>query len=111
MIPFIPTEGEEFPDFSTILYDKEKKRIVKITKKKVNTGEQSGKMVTDKTLVHGTHKDPRLIARARVALNLAIEDNVDRLMTNLDQSRKNAAQLKETLKKERDEEEVWRYDE
>ena len=60
-------------------------------------------MVTDKTLVHGTNKDPRLIARARVALTQANEDNVDRLMTNLEQSRSNAAQLKETLKKERDE--------
>ena len=60
-------------------------------------------MVTDKTLVHGTHKDPRFIARAGVDLTLATEDNVDRLMTDLEQSQKNAAQLKETLKKERDE--------
>ena len=60
-------------------------------------------MVIDKTLVHGTHKDPWLIARARVALTLVTEDNVDRLMTDLEQSRKNVAQLKETLKKEIDE--------
>ena len=38
-----------------------------------------------------------------VALTQDTEDNVDRLMTDLEQSRKNAAQLKETLKKERDE--------
>ena len=38
-----------------------------------------------------------------MALTQATEDNVDRLMTNLEQSRKNAAQLKGTLKKERDE--------
>ena len=44
-------EGEEVPDFSTIFYDKEKKRIVKRTEKKVETGGQSGKMITDKTLV------------------------------------------------------------
>ena len=25
LIPFMPTEGEEVPDFSTIFYDKEKK--------------------------------------------------------------------------------------
>ena len=54
-------------------------------------------------MVYDTHKDPRLIARAGVALTLATEDNVDRLMTDLEQSRNNAAQLKETLKKERDE--------
>ena len=54
----MPTEGEEVPYFSTIFYDKEKKIIVKGTKKKFETGEQSGKMVIDKTLVHGTNKDP-----------------------------------------------------
>ena len=58
LIPFIPTEGEEVPDFSTMFYDKEKKIIVKRTKKKVETREQSGKMVIDKTLVHGTNKYP-----------------------------------------------------
>ena len=60
-------------------------------------------MITDKTLVYGTDTDPRLTARAGVALTQATEDNVDRLMTDLEQSRKNAAQSKETLKKERDE--------
>ena len=58
MIPFIPTEGEEVPDFNTIFYDKENKKIAKIIEKKVDTGGQPGKMVIDKTLVHGTHKDP-----------------------------------------------------
>ena len=60
-------------------------------------------MITDKTVVHGTNKDPRLIARAGVALTQATEDNMDRLMINLEESQKNAAKLKETLKKERDE--------
>ena len=60
-------------------------------------------MVTDKTVVHGTHKDPWLMARAGVALTLANEDNMDMIMTDLEQSQKNVALLKETLKKERDE--------
>ena len=51
----------------------------------------------------GTDVDPRLTARDGVVLNQATEDNVDRLMTDLEQSKKNAAQLRETLKKERDE--------
>ena len=87
-------EGEEVPYFSTIFYDKEKKRIIKRTEKKVETGGQSGMMITDKTLVYGTYADPRLTAKAGVALTQATEDNVDRLMTNLEQSRKKAAQLK-----------------
>ena len=60
-------------------------------------------MITDKIMVHGTYAEPRLTARAGVELTQATEDNVDRLMIDLEQSRKNAAQLKETLKKERDE--------
>ena len=84
LIPFMSIEGEEVPNFSTILYDNEKKRIVKITKKKVETGGQSGKMITDKTLVHGTDIDPRLIARVGVALTQATEDNIDRLMIDLE---------------------------
>ena len=60
-------------------------------------------MITDKTLVHGTDTYPRLTARARVALTQATKENVDRLMIDLEQSRKNAVQLKKTLKKERDE--------
>ena len=44
-----------------------------------------------------------MIARYGVALTQATEDNVDRLMMDLEQSRKNAAQFKEAFKKERDE--------
>ena len=99
----MPLEGEEVPHFSTIFYDKEKKRIVKRIEKRLETRRQSGKMITNKTLVHGTNTDPRLIARAEVALTQANEDNIDKIMTDLEQSRKIGAQLKETLKKERDE--------
>ena len=60
-------------------------------------------MVTDKTMVYGTHKYPRLIARDGVAITLATEDNVDRCMTDLEQSQKRVTKLKETLKKERSE--------
>ena len=60
LIPFEQKKGEEVPNFSPIFYDREKKRIVKRTENKVETGGQLGMMVTDKTLVHGTYKDPRL---------------------------------------------------
>ena len=58
LIPFMPTEGEEVPYVNTIFYNKEKKRIVKRTEKKVDTGGKPGMMVTGKIIVHGTHKDP-----------------------------------------------------
>ena len=60
-------------------------------------------MVTEKTVLHGTHKDPWLIARVGVDLTLANEDNMDMIMTDLEQSQKNVAQLKENLKIKRDE--------
>ena len=86
LIPFIPTEGEEVPNMNTIYYDKVKKRIVKRIDKKVNNGGKLGVMVTDKTMVHGTHKYPQLIARARVSLTLSTKDNMDRIMIDLEQS-------------------------
>ena len=87
----MPTEGEEVPDFNTIFYNQEKKRIVKRIEKKVDLGRKSGMMVTEKPVVHGTHKDPRLVARVGVALTLDTEDNVDRIMTDLEQSQKRVA--------------------
>ena len=41
-------------------------------------------MVTEKVVVHGTDKDLRLMARAGVATALATEDNVDKIMTDLE---------------------------
>ena len=82
---------QEVPDMNTIYYDKVKNRIVKRTEKKVNIGGKPGVMVTDKTVVHGTQKDP-FIARDGVSLTLAIEDNVNRIMIDLEQSQKNTVE-------------------
>ena len=60
-------------------------------------------MVTEKTIIHGTDKDPILMERVGVASALANEDNVDKIMTDLEQSQKKIAQMKENLKRERDE--------
>ena len=76
-------KGEEVPDFSTIFYDKEKKRIVKRTERKIETRGKPSMMVTDKTLVHGMDADPRLIVIDGVALTQATKDNVNRLMMDL----------------------------
>ena len=103
LIPFIPSQEEEVADMNTMFYDKAKKRIVRRMEKKVDTGEKKGVMVTEKTIVHGTNKDPRLMARAGVASALANEDNVDKIMTGLEQYQKKIAQMKETLKRERGE--------
>ena len=84
LIPFEQKKGEEVPDFSTIFYDREKKWIVKRIGRKIETGGQLGMMVTDKTLVHGTDADPRLTARAGMALTQANEDNVNRPLTDLE---------------------------
>ena len=83
LIPFTPTKGDEVPELNTIFYDKANKRIVKRTKKKVNTGGKTGVMVTKKAVVHGTNKDLRLMERASLATTLATEDNLDRIMNDL----------------------------
>ena len=90
LIPFTPIEEDEVPDLNTIFYDKAKKRIAKRMEKKVNTGGKTGVMVTNKVLVHGTYKDPRLMSKAGVAIALATEDNVEKIMTDLEQSKKKA---------------------
>ena len=55
------------------------------TKKKVDTRKKQGIMVTEKTIVHGTDKDPRILTKAGVASALANEDNVDKIMNDLGQ--------------------------
>ena len=71
--------------------------------KRVDTGEKQGIMVNEKKVVHGTNKDPKLLARAGVASALANVDNVDIIVDNLEQYKKRVSQMKETLKKERGE--------
>ena len=85
LIPFEQKKGEEVPDLNTIFYDRERKRIVKRTERKVDTGGQSGKMVNDTTVVYGIDKDPRFTIRAGAALIHSSEDNADRIMTDLEQ--------------------------
>ena len=101
LIPFIASQEEEVADLNTIFYDKHKKRIFMTTEKKVDTGEKQGVMVTEKKIVQGADKDPRLMEREGVALALANEYNVDKIMTDLEQYKKTVVQMKETLKIER----------
>ena len=103
LILFEQKKGEEVPYFNTIFYDKERKRIVKRTERKVETGGLSGKMINDTTVVYRTDRDPRFTIKARAALIHASEDNVDKIMTDLEQSKKSSSQLKDTLRKEREE--------
>ena len=91
LIPFEQKKGEDVPYFNTIFYDRERKRIVKRTKRKVKTGGQSSKMINDTNVVYGTDKDPWFTIRAGAALIHASEDNVDRIMTDLEQSKKSSS--------------------
>ena len=94
---------EEVPYFNNIFFDKETKRIVKRTERRIKTRGQAGKMRNDTNMVYGTNKDPKFTIRARVALINAFGDNVDQIMTDLEQSRKSVSQLKDTLRREREE--------
>ena len=54
LVPFEHKIGEEIPHFNTVFYDKERKRIVKRTEKKVEIGGMSRKMIMDTIVVYGT---------------------------------------------------------
>ena len=103
LVPFVQKKGEEIPDFNTVFYDRETKRIVKRTERRIETGGLPGKMITDTAIVLGTDQDPRFTIRAGAALIQDSKDNVDRIMTDLELSKKSSAQLKDTLRKEREE--------
>ena len=62
-----------------------------------------GKMITDTNFMLGTDQDPRFTVRAGTALIHASEDNMDKVITDLEQSKKSYAQLKDTLRREREE--------
>ena len=91
LVPFEQKIGEEVSDFNTIFYDRVRKRIVKRTEKKVETRGLYGKMITDTTVVYETDRDPRFTIRAGAALIHASEDNVDKIMTDLEQSKKSSS--------------------
>ena len=76
---------------------------MKRTERKVDIGGLPEKMITDTPIVFGTDQDPRFTIRAEAALIQASEDNVDKIMIDLEQSKKSSAQLKDTLRKEREE--------
>ena len=60
-------------------------------------------MITDKAMMVGTDKDPRFTRMAGKATIHASEDNIDRMMIEIESSKKNSAQLKDTLRREREE--------
>ena len=103
LIPFVQKVGEEIPDFNTVFYDRETKRIVKRMERKVETGGLPRKMILDMPILFGTDRDPRFTIRSRAALIHASEDNLDKIMTDLEQSKNSSTQLKDTLRKEREE--------
>ena len=103
VVPFVQKKGEEIPNFNTVYYDRATRRIMKRTKRKVEAGSMPGKMITDTVVMLGIDQDPRLTLRAGTALLHASEDNMDKVITDLEQSKKSSAQLKDTLRKEREE--------
>ena len=60
-------------------------------------------MINDTTMVYGTDKDPRFTIRFGASFIHASEDNVYRILTDLEQSKNSASQLKDTLRREREE--------
>ena len=83
LVPFVQKKGEEIPDFNTVYYDRETKRIIKRTERKVEAEGLPGKMITDTAVMLGTDQDPRFTLRAGSAFIQASEDNVGKIITDL----------------------------
>ena len=84
LVPFVQEKGKEIPDFNTVYYERETKRIIKRTEKKLEARNMLGKMITDMAVMLGTDQDPRLTLRARTALLHASEDNMEKVITDLE---------------------------
>ena len=69
---------------------------MKRTERKVEAEGMAGKMITDKVMMVGTDVD------AGTAAIHASEDNIDRMMIEIESSKKSSSQLKDTLRKERE---------
>ena len=61
------------------------------------------KMITDTAVMLGTDLDRRLTIRVGTAIIHASKDNIGKVMTELESYQKSSAQLKDTLKREREE--------
>ena len=103
LVPFAQKKGEEVPDFSTVYYDRATKRIMRRTERKIEAEEMTSTMITDKLVMVGTDKDPRLVIRAGKEAIGDSEDNIDRLMNEVESTKKTSSQLKDTLRREREE--------
>ena len=106
LVPFVQEKGKEIPDFNTVFYDRATKRIIKRTERKVEAGDLPGKMITDTAVMLGTDQDPRFMLRARAAMIDASEDNINKVMIELESSKKTSTQLKDTMRKERERKET-----
>ena len=104
LIPFIPYQEQAIADLNTIFFDKNNKRIVMRTKKRMDTGEKPIEvMVIKKIVIHGTNKDLKLLMMVGVASALANADNVGKMVDDIEQYKEKMSQMKETLRKERGE--------
>ena len=67
-----------------MFYDRDTKRIIKRKEKRVKTGDMPSKMIMDMAIMLETDQDPRFTLRARTALIHASEDNMDKVITDLE---------------------------
>ena len=79
---------------------------MKRTERKVEVEGIPSKMITDTAVMLGTDLDPRITIRAGTAILHALEDNIYKVMTELESYKKYFAQLKDTLKRERERKET-----
>ena len=88
----------------TILFDKNKKTIVRRSEKRLNISDQPNVVtVTEKTVMQGTNEDPQFLASVSITSTQYNADNVNKLVGDVEHYKEIMLKMKDTLVKERGE--------
>ena len=102
LVPFTPYHKHVVTSLDTIFLDQNKKRIVRMSEKRLKIGYRPIEvMVTEKTVMQGTNEDPQLLAMENIEVEQYNAYNVSKLVEDDEHYKERMLKMKETLVKER----------
>ena len=108
-IPFwdlglIPSKKHIVARLDTIIFDKSRNTITRRSEKRLKMGTQADiVIVTESTIMEGTHKDPKFMATVNIAAAQANIDNADQLINDVERNKEKMLKLKDNMVKTRGE--------
>ena len=104
MVPFTAISHHAVTCLDTIFIDMNKKIIVRRSENRLKISDQPDVViVTEKTVIDGTNKDPKFLAFVSIAAAQYDVDNVDKLVEDTEHYKEKMIKMKDTLVKERGE--------